>query len=132
MQRRRSGGGGGGKHIVLPPPPPPKKNRQLEKLIICNARIGLKSTIMHYKTIIFNIKIPLNIHNFNFGGALRAHSLISRLCAQSASKIIEIFLTFAPPPHPKNGSTPLSTCTCSFPYPILHLHHCTFQIHWQV
>ena len=38
--------------------PPPIIFCQLEKLL-CNARIGLKSTRMHYKTIKFNIKIPL-------------------------------------------------------------------------
>ena len=61
-------GGGGGEGAV------PNGNiggganifRQLEKLIICNARIGLKSTVMHYQTIKFNIKIPLNIQDFHF------------------------------------------------------------------
>ena len=48
---------------------------------------------MHYKTIKFNIKIPLNIHNFHFCGA-------------------EIFWHFSnsppPSPNPQNGSTPLT------------------------
>ena len=35
---------------------------------------------MHYKTIKFNIKIPLNIQNVHFFGALCAKSEISRLC----------------------------------------------------
>ena len=117
-QRRRSwggggegvgGGGGGGEGSSPPPPPhenigggggqtyrfcpPPQSFRQLEKLI-CNARIGLKSTVMHYKTIKFNIKIPLNIHNVNFCGALRAQSFILQLLREKFG----IFLTFAPPP----------------------------------
>ena len=75
------------------------RNRQLEKFIICNARICLKSTARHYKTIKFNIKILLNIHNLQFCGA----------------KNFENLLTFAPPPpppNPKNGSTSLvQTCT---------------------
>ena len=31
-----------------------------------NAKIGLKCTIVHNETITFNIKIPLEIHNFQF------------------------------------------------------------------
>ena len=60
---------------------------------------------MHYKTIKLDIKIPLNIHNFNFCGELRAQSFILRL---AAPKSFGLFKTFAPPPHPKNGSTPLT------------------------
>ena len=92
-QSRRSGGRGavapneniGGKHIVFffffffwggg-------EFRHLEKFTICNARIGLKSTVRHYKTIKFDIK--------------------------NTSKHIQLFLLLPPPPpHPKNGSTPL-------------------------
>ena len=50
---------------------------------MCNARMCLKSTARHYKTIKFNIKILLNIHNLQFCGAERAEN-------------VEIFLTFAP------------------------------------
>ena len=49
------------------------------------------------QTIKFNLKILLNIHNFQFCGALRAQNLISEMCALSAPKILT-FLTFAPPP----------------------------------
>ena len=45
---------------------------------------------MHYKTIKLNIKIPLNMQNFNFGGTLCVQSIILRL-------LLGIFLTFAPP-----------------------------------
>ena len=61
---------------------------------------------MHYKNIKCNIKIPLNIHNFHFCGALRAKSSILRICARSAPNFFGIF-QISPPPHPKNGSTPL-------------------------
>ena len=61
---------------------------------------------MHYKTIKFNIKISLNIHNFHICGALCAKSVILRLCARCAPKVFAIF-QILPPPHPKNGSTPL-------------------------
>ena len=64
----------------------------------CNARIGLKSTVMHYKTIKFNIKIPQNIHNFHFCGALRAKSLILRLCAKRADFFWAVFTNPPPPP----------------------------------
>ena len=114
------GKGGGGQGGSLPPPPPreniggqtyrfappppnkqnkKKKNRQLENFIICNARIGIKSTIRPYKTIKFYITILLNIHNFQFCGALHAQIFIMRLCNFPYS--------CPPPPNPKNGSTPL-------------------------
>ena len=54
---------------------------------------------MHYKSIKFNIKIALNIHNFHFWGALCAKSLILRLCARSAPILLGgHFSNFAPPP----------------------------------
>ena len=54
---------------------------------------------MHYKTIKFNIKIPLNIQNFHFCGALRAKKLdIATLRAKRAEKFA-IFLTSPPPPQ---------------------------------
>ena len=52
---------------------------------------------MHYKTIQFNLKLPLNIHIFFCGGGY-------------AGKVIffGIFQILPPPPpNPKNGSTPL-------------------------
>ena len=73
----------GGKHIVLPSPPPPIIS-STEKFIICNARIGFKSTVRHYKTIKFNIKTLLNINSFSYATL--------RKCAS--------FLTLAPPPPP--------------------------------
>ena len=66
---------------------------------------------MHYKTIKFNIKVPLNIHKFHFCRALCAQSLIFRLCAQSAPNFCNFFYFCPPPPpspNPKNGSTPLT------------------------
>ena len=51
---------------------------------------------MHYNTIKFNIKIPLNIHNFHFCGALRAKSFILRLCARSAPIFFAIFQILPP------------------------------------
>ena len=64
---------------------------------------------MHYKTIKFNIKIPLNIHNFHFCGALRAKSLIFRICDFFFLHFFffAFCLHFSNPPNPKNGSTPL-------------------------
>ena len=68
---------------------------------------------MHYKTIKFSIKKPLNIQHFHFCGATCAQFDIANLrrffvCCH--------FSTFAPPPpNPKNGSTPLGTenvCVC--------------------
>ena len=52
----------GGKHIVLPPII--LTTWKLHNL--CNAKIGLKSTVRHNKAIKFNIKILLNMHNFLF------------------------------------------------------------------
>ena len=67
---------------------------------------------MHYKTIKFNIKIPLNIHNFHFCGALRANSLILPLCArQRGKKFFAIFSHFSetfcplPPARPPRFAT---------------------------
>ena len=55
-------------------------------MIIGNARIGLKSTVMHYKTIKFKIKVPLNIRNFHFAARYaRAKSLIIRLCVNNTT-----------------------------------------------
>ena len=69
----------GGKHIVLPPPPNNFAN--LKKFIISNARIGWKSTVIHYKTIKFNIKIILNIHNSQFfGSATNRNVITARIC----------------------------------------------------
>ena len=64
--RRRSWGGGGGggggsrpmkilgANISFCPPPPPNNFDNLKNIIIKrNARIGLKSTVNHYKTIKF-------------------------------------------------------------------------------
>ena len=67
---------------------------------------------MHYKTIKFNIKIPLNIQNFHFCGALCAKCLILRI----ARRNFLAFSNFAPP-NPKNRSTPLTdlcmyACVC--------------------
>ena len=54
---------------------------------------------MHYKTIKFNIKIPLNIYTqFSFlPRALREKLDIATLRAKRAEKF-GIFLTFTPPP----------------------------------
>ena len=72
-------GGGGGSR---PPPPPPNENiggggqtyRFAHPIILTTCKIHnmlcknrLKSTVNHYKTIKFNIKILLNIHNYQFG-----------------------------------------------------------------
>ena len=63
---------------------------------------------MHYKTIKFNIKIPLNIHNFHFCGALCAQFYIATADFFFFFFGGGIFLTFAPPPpQSENGSTPL-------------------------
>ena len=69
--------------------------------MICNARIGLKIIVRHYKTIKFYIKTLLNIQNF-----------MLQLCARSVPKILKFFLLLPPPPNPKNGSTPLLNATC--------------------
>ena len=68
--------GGGGLNPLNPPP---------------RSATGFKK---HYKTIEFYIKILLNIHNFQFCGALRRQNFM-----RFAEKF-EIFLTYAPPPHP--------------------------------
>ena len=114
------GGGGGGSRpnenigvANISFCPPPKLFWQLVKFIICDAKIGLKLkstvTVRHYKTIQFNMKIQLNIYNFQFCGALQAQSLILRFCALSAPKIrnFPYFCPPPPPPNPRNGSTPL-------------------------
>ena len=56
------GGGGGGQGGQSPP----MKILNIKKFIISNARIGWKSTVIHYKAIQFNIKIILNIRNSKF------------------------------------------------------------------
>ena len=107
-QRRRSWGGGGrgaiaphenigGQTYNFPPPPIISTTW---KLIIRNARIGLKSTVRHYKTIKFNIKILLNVHSLKFCGALLAQTFILRLCAPSAPKDLKFFVLLPPPPPP--------------------------------
>ena len=60
---------------------------------MCNARISLKSIVRHYETIKFLHKNTTKQTQF---------SILRR--AESAQKFI---LQFPPPPHPKNGSTPL-------------------------
>ena len=92
------GGGGGGKHIVLPPAP--NNLNKLEKCIICIARIGLKCSERHYKSIKFKLKILLNIHNFQFCCALRAQHFILQICARIAPNILAFFSALAPPPPP--------------------------------
>ena len=77
------GGGGGGANISF--------FRQLEKFILCNAIMGLKSTAMHYRAIKFNIKILLNKHYFKI--------YIATLRAVRAENV-EIVLTSPPPPPP--------------------------------
>ena len=75
---------------------------------------------MHYKTIKFNIKIPLNIIQFSFlRRVLRTKFDIATLRAKRAEKFGGIFLTFdppPPPPNPKNGSTPLTINAVTFYY----------------
>ena len=105
-------GGGGGQ----PPPmkilggganisfcPPPNNFDNLKNSIICNARIGLKSTVMHYKTIKLNIKIPQK-------------SSADFVCGFFKNNICP-----PPPPNPKNRSTPLAE-RCILPS-ILFLVH---------
>ena len=94
-------GGGGGAGVAVAPPPMKILGgkhrfelRQLEKLTICNAKIGLKSTIRHYKTIKFNIKALPNIHNFQF-----ARKVLYCDFAQSAPKILTFSLLLPPPPQ---------------------------------
>ena len=58
------------------------------------------STDRHYKTIKLNTKILLNIHNFQFCGALCAQSFILRLCTQSTQKNLKFSLLLPPPPPP--------------------------------
>ena len=54
--------------------PPPNNFDNLKNS--CNARIGLKCTVRHYRTIKFNIKILLNIHHFQVCGAYRARKVL--------------------------------------------------------
>ena len=77
-------GGGGGKHIVLPPPPNNFDNFKNSKYVMQDR--FRKKLSGHYKTIKFNIKIQLNIHNFQFCGAPCAQNFILRLCLWSALK----------------------------------------------
>ena len=62
---------------------------------------------MHYKTIKFNIKIPLNIYTIFIFAARFARKV--RYCdyAREARRKIWHFSNFPPPPNPKNGSMPL-------------------------
>ena len=46
--------------------------------------MGWKITVIHYKTIEFNIKIILNIHNSQYFGALRAQSVIMQEYVEKA------------------------------------------------
>ena len=87
-----------------PPPPNPEYGstplilNNLKKL--CNGILGLQSTVRHYKTIKLNIKILLNIHNFQFlRRDPRAKFYIAILRAQRAENV-EIFPSLAPPPPP--------------------------------
>ena len=75
---------GGGQTYRFAPPPPPPIISTTWKFIICNAKICLKSTVRHYKTINFNIKILLNIHHLLICGALRAQIYIATLRADRA------------------------------------------------
>ena len=43
----------------------------------------------------------LNIHNFQFCGALCTQNVILHICAQSAPKILTFNFCPPPPPHPK-------------------------------
>ena len=65
----------GGQTYRFAPPPTASNFANLKKFIISNARMGWKSTVIHYKTIEFNINIILNINNSQFFGALRAQLL---------------------------------------------------------
>ena len=109
-QRRRSWGGGGGgvapmkilgwQTYRLPP------NFFIfisTTWKICNARIDLISTVRHYNTIKFNIKILLNIIQFSIlRRAPRAQFYIATLRAS-----LLLPPPPSPPPHPKNGPLPV-------------------------
>ena len=67
---------------------------------------------MHYKTLKFSIKIPLNIHNFHFlRRALREKLDIGTLRAKRAEKF-GIFLTFTPPPPPPHPKKWIDAAAC--------------------
>ena len=70
--------------------------------------MGLKSTVRHYKTIKFNIKILLNIHNF-----LRAKIYIASLR----------FFLLLPPPQSENWID-ACVCVCVCVYVYVCLFHC--------
>ena len=77
--------------------------------MLSNAIIGWKSTVIHYKTIKFNIKIILNIHN----SQIFAQTSILQICVQSAPKNIDIFSNFCPPPIRKMDRRPcVCVCVC--------------------
>ena len=119
-QRRRSWGGGA--NIVLPPPPPIISTT----FIICNARICIKSTIRHYKTIKFYIKILLNIHKFKFCGALCTQSFIVTLRVRAEN--FTIFLTLAPPIR-KMDRRPWSSVDGAYTPTHTHSHtHPTYRL----
>ena len=92
------GGQGGGQTYRFAPPPP--NNFDNLKNSLCNARIGLKIIVWHYKTINFYIKTLLNIHHFQFCGVLRAQKLYTATLRAKLERAenVDIFLTFAPPP----------------------------------
>ena len=65
---------------------------------------------MHYKTIKFNIKIPLKHTKCSFFRRALREKVKYRDFAREARRKIWHFSNFCPPPpppHPKNGSTPL-------------------------
>ena len=115
------GGGGGGAckfelflTFAPPPPPPPIRNmdrrpwfQQLEKL--CNGILVLQSTVRHYKTIKLNIKILLNIYNFQFFATWSARKVL--YC-----EFWNFPISCPTPLHPKNGSTPLPQKVCPYVY----------------
>ena len=63
---------------------------------------GWKSSVIHYKTIKFNIKIILDIHNSQY------NKMLYYKFAPKAHQKFRNFSNFCPP-NPKNGSTPLCT-----------------------
>ena len=77
---------------------------------------------MHYKTIKFNIKIPLNIHNFHFCGkfyiatlrAVRADFFFFFFFLGGGNYFFYLLPPPPPPPNPKNGSTPLEEGCISY------------------
>ena len=90
----------GGKHIVFPLP---NHFDNLKKFIICNANVGFNSTVRHYKSIKFNQK---NISKYTQFSILRLYCDFSR-GARRKIRNFPYSCAPPPPPHPKNGSTPL-------------------------